>query len=72
VTKLLPVTVKVKAEPPAVAFTGLIEVIVGTGFCGGFIVNILLFEVRPESALYTVTVADPADAISVAVIDAVS
>jgi hypothetical protein len=71
--KLLPLTVSVKAAPPAVADAGLRPVVAGTGFVIALIVNICALEVPPPGAgLNTVTVAVPADTMSAAVIAAVS
>ena len=66
-TKLVPLTVSVKAAPPAVAEEGLRLVIVGTGLSDGLIVKVIPFEVPPPGVgLKTVTVAVPAVAISAA------
>ena len=71
--KLLPLTVRVKAEPPAVAEVGLMLVVVGTGLAAALIVKVCAFEVPPPGAgLNTVTEAVPAVAMSVAVIGAVN
>ncbi len=69
-TKLLPLTVSVKAGPPAVAEEGLRLVVVGTGL---LIVKVRAPEVPPPGVgLNTVTEAVPAVAMSAAVIAAVS
>ena len=71
--KLVPFTVKVKADPPAVALTGLMVVVVGTGLLATVIVNVWALEVPPPGAgVKTVTVAVPAVARSDARIAAVS
>ena len=71
--KLLPLTVRVKAEPPAVADEGLMLVVAGTGLAAAFIVKVWAFEVPPPGAgLNTVTEAVPAVAMSAAVIAAVN
>jgi hypothetical protein len=71
--KLLPVTVRVKAGPPAVAELGKMEVRVGTGLLAALMVNVFAEEVPPPGVgLTTVTLAVPADAMSVAGIAAVS
>jgi hypothetical protein len=70
--KFVPVTVSVKAAPPAVALAGEIELSVGLGF-GALIVNVCAPEVPPPGAGFdTVTDAVPAEAMSAAVICAVS
>ena len=56
----LPLTVRVKAWPPAVALDGLSEVIVGPAL----IVNVAPLDVTPPEV--TVTVAAPAVAIRLA------
>ena len=57
--KPLPVTVKVKAAPPAIAEFGLMLLMEGTGF-GCITVKVAPFEVPPPGAgLNTVTVACP-------------
>jgi hypothetical protein len=69
-TKLVPFTVKVKAAPPADALVGESEAIVGTGL---FTANAELADVPPPGAGFvTVTLNDPAVAISTAVIAAVN
>ena len=56
-TKLLPLTVSVKADPPTAAFVGEREVIVGTGLTTG---KVEVPEVPPPGAgLVTVTLSDP-------------
>ena len=71
-TKLVPVTVRVKAAEPAAAVAGLRLVIVGAGFVD-LIVNETALEVPPPGAgLRTVTLAVPVVTISVAGIKAVS
>ena len=71
--KLVPLTVKVKAAPPAVADEGLRLVVVGTGLSGTLIVKVWVLEVPPPGAgLNTVTMAVPAVAMSAARIEAVS
>jgi hypothetical protein len=72
VMKFVPVTVSVKAGPPAVADEGLIPLVVGTGLAAT-IVNVCPFEVPPPGVgLRTVTVRVAAEAMSVAVMAAVS
>ena len=72
-TKLVPLTVSVKADPPAVAEEGLMLVVVGTGLSGTLIVKVWAFEVPPPGVgLKTVTWAVPAVAMSAARIDAVT
>jgi hypothetical protein len=69
--KPLPLTVSVKAAPPAVRDVGLMLEITGTG--GSLIVKVWALEVPPPGAgLNTVTEAVPAVAMSAAVIAAVS
>ena len=64
-TKLEPVTVRVKADPPAVAELGAVEVRVGTGLFPAVTVKVFPAEVPPPGAgLKTVTVGLPAVAIS--------
>ena len=73
--KFEPVTVRVKAPPPALALAGAIEDRVGTGFCGAcaLIVNASAREVPPPGAgVTTLTCALPAAAMSLAVIAAVN
>ena len=71
--KLLPFTVKVKADPPAVVEVGLILVVAGVGLLATVIVNVWALEVPPPGAgVKTVTVAVPAVARSDARIAAVS
>jgi hypothetical protein len=68
-TKLVPFTVRVKAAPPADALVGDSEVIVGTGLLTA---NGELADVPPPGAGFvTVTLNDPAVAISAPVIAAV-
>ena len=67
-TKLVPVTVRVKADPPAVADTGLRLVVPGTGL---LIVKGRGPDVTPPG-FNTVTFTVPAAAISAAAIEAVS
>ena len=70
--KLVPVTVRVKAEPPAVADEGLRLVSVGTGLAA-LMVKVSALEVPPPGVgLKTVTEAVPAVAMSAAVMAAVS
>ena len=65
-----PLTVSVKARPPAVALDGESEVIDGAGL---LMVNVAPLDVPPPGAgLNTVTVAVPVVAISLARIDVVS
>jgi len=65
--KPVPETVRVNAGSPAAFELGLIPVRVGTGLEGGLIVNVIPFEEPPPGAgLKTVTVAVPADTISLA------
>jgi hypothetical protein len=69
-TKLVPFTVRVKAAPPADALVGESEEIVGTGLLTA---NAELADTPPPGAGFvTVTLNDPAVAISVAVIAAVN
>ncbi len=69
-TKLAPLTVRVKAAPPAIAEAGAIEVIDGSGLV---VVKFTLLEDPPPGAgLVTLTGATPADAIRVAGTCAVS
>ena len=71
--KLLPVTVRVKADPPAVAELGERVVRAGTGLFAAVMVKVNPPEVPPPGVgLKTVTVAVPAVAMSVAGIAAVS
>src|SRR4030042_2052634 len=71
--KLVPLTVNVNAEPPAVAELGLRLVVVGTGLSGTLIVKVWLLEVPPPGVgLKTVTLAVPAVAMSAARIEAVT
>src|SRR5438552_16680242 len=71
-TKLLPLTVSVKAAPPAVALFGTRVVRVGTGLVE-VIVTLRALEVPPPGAgLTTVTGAVPAAAMSLAGMAAVS
>ena len=61
--KLVPVIVRVKEEPPALALVGLIDVVVGAGLV---IVRVCEFEVPPPKAgLTTVIEAVPDEAMSV-------
>jgi hypothetical protein len=70
--KLLPLTVSVKAAPPAVAEVGLMLVIAGTEFAA-VIVKVTELEIPPPGdGLKTVTAALPALAISLAGIAAVT
>ena len=66
----MPVRVKVKAAPPAVAEVGAAEISVGAE--AALIVNDTEADVPPGAGFVTVTVAVPAVAISAAVIAAVS
>ncbi len=69
-TKLVPFTVRVKADPPAVADEGLRPVIVGNGL---LMVKVCAPEVPPPGAgLETVTLTVPAVVMSEAGIDAVN
>ena len=71
--KLVPLTVNVNAEPPAVADEGLRLVVVGRGLSGTLIVKVWALEVPPPGVgLKTVTLAVPAVAMSAARIEAVS
>src|SRR4030065_661264 len=64
----VPLTVRLKAEPPAVVKLGFNPVVVGTGF-GLLIVKVWAFEVPPPGVgLNTVTLAVPAAALSAAAI----
>jgi hypothetical protein len=70
--KLLPLTVSIKAGPPAVTDEGLMPVMAGTGF-EAVIVNAIEFDAPPPGdGLKTVIVALPALAMSLAGIEAVS
>jgi len=70
-TKPLPFTVRVKADPPAVADAGLKLVMVGTGLL--LIVNVSVFDAPPPGALLsTVTLAVSTVAMSAALILAVN
>ncbi len=70
--KFEPVTVSVKADPPAVAELGLKPLTPGTGF-GAVIVKLTPFDVPPPGVgLNTVTVAVPAVAMSEADIEALT
>jgi hypothetical protein len=61
-TKLVPLTVSVKADPPALALDGKSEVRVGTGFGGTLIVKASEFELPPPGAGFcTATLAVPAE-----------
>jgi len=69
-TKPVPFTVRIKADPPAVADAGLKLVMVGTGLLIG---NVSMFDVPPPGALLnTVTFAVPTVAMSAALILAVN
>ena len=71
-TKPVPLTVRLKATPPAVALAGEMVVMVGTGL-GALIVKADAVEVPPPGAgLNTVTWAVPALAMSAAAIAAVN
>lgn len=71
--KPVPVTVRVKAGPPAVAELGEMEMMVGAGLLAGLMVKIRADEVPPPGAgLKTVTEAVPALRISAAEIAAFS
>jgi hypothetical protein len=71
--KLLPVTVRVKADPPAVAELGEMEVRVGDGLVAALMVKVTAEEVPPPGVgLKTVALAVPAAAMSDAGIAAVS
>ncbi len=68
--KLLPLTVRVKPAPPAVALEGESELSAGAGL---LMVNVSALEVPPPGAgLKTVTCAVPPVAISPAAIEAVN
>ncbi len=68
--KLLPLTVSVKAAPPALAVEGLRLAVIGTGL---LIVNVRLLEVPPPGlGVNTVTLAVPLAAMSDANIVAVN
>jgi hypothetical protein len=72
-TKPVPFTVSEKAGPPTVADAGDRVVTAGTGLLAAFTVNETLFEVPPPGApLNTVTVLVPDEAMSAAVMLAVS
>jgi hypothetical protein len=65
-TKFVPVTVSVKAPPPAVAKAGFSEVSVGAGLSTA---NVKEFEMPPPGdGLETVTGTDVPEAMSTAVI----
>jgi hypothetical protein len=69
-TKFVPFTVSVRVAAPAVALTGEMLVVVGTGL---FTVKVCAFDVPPPGAgLVTVMLNVPAVATSVAGIDAVT
>jgi hypothetical protein len=69
-TKLLPLTVSVKAPLPAITLVGDSDVAAGTGLP---MVNVMALEVPPSGAgVITVTLAVPGVAMSAAVIPAVS
>lgn len=69
-TKLVPLTVRVKAAPPAVALVGESEVIVGARL---LTVKLVAVDVPPPGAGFvTVTPSVPAVAMSAAVIEAVT
>ena len=72
-TKLVPLTVSVKAGPPAVVDAGFKLLSVATGLGAGSIVKVRALDSPPPGALLkTVTLAVPAEAISAAVIAACS
>jgi hypothetical protein len=72
-TKFVPVTVIVNGAEPALTVPGERFVIVGSGFAVLEIVKVAEFDVPPPGVgLVTVTVGEPAPAISAAVIAAVS
>ncbi len=52
---MLPLTVKVKPDPPAEVDVGLMEVVVGTGLVGVVTVNVWLFDVPPPGAGFITT-----------------
>src|SRR2546421_318449 len=65
VTRFVPVTVRVKPGPPAVAEVGVRPVEVGTGLLAAVIVNVWGLDVPPPGAgLKIVTCAVPAAAMS--------
>jgi len=69
-TKFVPLTVRVKAAPPAVAFAGENEVMVGTGL---LTLKLVALDVPPPGAGFvTVTGNDPPVAMSAAVMEAVN
>jgi hypothetical protein len=73
VMKLVPVTVRVKADPPAVAELGEMVVMAGTGLYAAVLVKVWAEEVPPPGVgLKTVTLAVPAAAMSDAGMAAVS
>ena len=70
--KLAPLTVKVNAAPPATAMFGLIELVVGAGILG-LMVNVAAGEEPPPGdGFWTTTLAVPAEAMSLAEIEAVT
>jgi hypothetical protein len=70
-TKFVPLTVRVKAEPPVAALFGEMEVIDGTRL--PTVVKLTVFEVPPPGAGFvTVTATIPAAAMAAAGIDAVN
>jgi hypothetical protein len=72
-TKFVPLTVRVRPDPPAVAEVGLIETIVGAGFIAVVTANICAFDVPPPGVgLTTVMLEVPTVVTSAAVIVAVS
>lgn len=69
-TKLVPLTVRIKPDPPTRVDVGEIDVVAGIGL---LVVKTCEFEVPPPRAgLNTVTVEVPAEAISATVITAVN
>ena len=71
-TKFVPFTVRVKAEPPAVAEEGLRLVMPGTGLAAVMLKVIVFEDSPPGEELNTVTLAVPAVAMSEASIAAVN
>lgn len=72
-TKFVPVTVKVKSDPPAIVEVGEIETIVGTGFAAAVIVNVCALDMPPPGVGFaTVTEAVPVAVTSAARIVAVT
>jgi len=65
-TKLVPLTVSVKAPEPTIAVEGCSEVSVGVGLLAGLMVKAAELELPPPEGFVTTTAALPAVAISLA------